>query len=223
MPIPTPTIIRRNRMGVSIKITPKKELVILAPKIAPMWYINAVLRSKQDWITDTLRRMEERYGSINEKKFIDGEEFLYLGTPYKLQIVDLAAKPLDLTDTFILSSTHAHKARTLFETWYKKQAKQVIGERVAHVAERNDVTYERIRINNARSQWGSCSTDGNLSFTWRLIMAPIEAIDYVIAHELAHRHHMNHSQAFWKRVETLYPDYKRQRRWFRYHGHTLDL
>jgi hypothetical protein len=54
-------------------------------------------------------------------------------------------------------------------------------------------------------------------------MAPIEAIDYVIAHELAHRDHMDHSPAFWSRVKEIYPDYKRQRRWFNFHGHELEI
>lgn len=221
--IPTPTIIRHNRRGISIKITPKREVIVRAPKHAPLWYINKALTLKHNWIHDTLAKMEQRYGEIKQKQFKHGEEFLYLGQTYTLTIVPLAEKPLDLKEHFILSATHAHRARDIFEDWYKKQAKQVIGERVAYYSEKAGIVYEKIRIVNAQSQWGSCSSTGNLSFTWRLIMAPQEAVDYVIAHELAHRNHMNHSPAFWKRVGELFPDYRRQRRWFRFHGHTLDL
>ncbi len=83
--------------------------------------------------------------------------------------------------------------------------------------------YKSIRITSARTRWGSCSSKGNLSFTWRLVMAPPQVIDYVVAHELAHLQVRNHSPAFWQKVKTIMPDYLQYRRWLDAHGHLLTL
>jgi predicted metal-dependent hydrolase len=82
-------------------------------------------------------------------------------------------------------------------------------------------SYGRITMRDTRSRWGSCTSDGALMFSWRLIMAPPEVLDYVAAHEVAHLAEMNHSAAFWAGVERIYGDYKAPRRWLRQHGSDL--
>ena len=79
----------------------------------------------------------------------------------------------------------------------------------------------RIRITGARTRWGSCAGE-RLNFTYRLAMAPLEVIDYVIVHELVHIEVKNHSKTFWKRVEKIMPGYKRRRRWLKENGYSLD-
>jgi predicted metal-dependent hydrolase len=81
----------------------------------------------------------------------------------------------------------------------------------------------RIRITSARTRWGSCSSKGTLSFTWRLVMAPLEVVDYVVIHELAHLRVKNHSQVFWDSVAALMPDYKRHVTWLKKNGRFLTL
>ncbi len=81
--------------------------------------------------------------------------------------------------------------------------------------------FSRITLRDTRSRWGSCTADGRLMYSWRLIMAPPEVLDYVAAHEVAHLVEMNHSPAFWAVVEGLMPDYSRHRRWLRTHGPAL--
>ena len=80
---------------------------------------------------------------------------------------------------------------------------------------------KKITLRDTRSRWGSCSSQGNLMYSWRLIMAPSEVIDYVTAHEVAHFAEMNHSPAFWAIVANLLPEYDRPRRWLRREGHRL--
>lgn len=87
----------------------------------------------------------------------------------------------------------------------------------AHAA-RLGKTVSRITMRDPRSRWGSCSSEGNLMFSWRLILAPAEVLDYVAAHEVAHLAEMNHSPAFWKTVERLMPDYREPRLWLRGQG-----
>jgi hypothetical protein len=81
--------------------------------------------------------------------------------------------------------------------------------------------YGRITLRDTRSRWGSCSSDGNLMYSWRLIMAPPEVLDYVAAHEVAHLQEMNHSAAFWAVVARLLPGYAAPRAWLREHGAQL--
>lgn len=82
-------------------------------------------------------------------------------------------------------------------------------------------TYQRISLRDTRSRWGSCSSDGVLMYSWRLIMAPVDVLNYVAAHEVAHLVEMNHSAAFWNVVAELMPDYEIHRRWLREQGDTL--
>ena len=82
-------------------------------------------------------------------------------------------------------------------------------------------SYARISLRDTRSRWGSCTSDGGLMYSWRLIMAPPEVLDYVAAHEVAHLAQMNHSPAFWAEVTRIYGDYAAPRGWLRSHGSTL--
>ena len=81
--------------------------------------------------------------------------------------------------------------------------------------------FSRITLRDTRSRWGSCTSDGALMFSWRLIMAPPEVLDYVVAHEVAHLAEMNHSPAFWATVERIYGDYRAPRRWLKTQGNAL--
>jgi predicted metal-dependent hydrolase len=87
----------------------------------------------------------------------------------------------------------------------------------------NGFAWKQIRISSARTRWGSCSTTGNLSFTWRLVLAPLEVIDYVVIHELVHTTIKNHSPAFWHRVAEIMPGYKQQVTWLKRNGRFLSL
>lgn len=84
-----------------------------------------------------------------------------------------------------------------------------------------NVAARRVTVKDTRSRWGSCTSDGRLAFSWRLVMAPPEVLDYVAAHECAHLLEMNHSPAFWAHVATCQPDWKRYRQWLRTHGRQL--
>lgn len=81
--------------------------------------------------------------------------------------------------------------------------------------------FDRISIRDASTRWGSCSSRGTLSFSWRLALTPLAVAQYVCSHEVSHLKHMNHSPSFWKLVEELCPDYKTLRKWLKQNGHTI--
>lgn len=101
------------------------------------------------------------------------------------------------------------------------KAKKYIPERVAAFAGAVGVDYNKISIRKQKTLWGSCSSEGNLSFNCLLMLAPPEVIDYVVVHELCHRKEMNHSAAFWKEVARVLPDYKKSYQWLKAGGREL--
>ena len=109
------------------------------------------------------------------------------------------------------------------EAPYRQAAKEYIPKRVAYYAELLDVTYATISIRDQKTRWGSCSSKGNLSFSWRLILAPPKVLDYVVVHELCHRKEMNHSPRFWALMESIIPDYKIHRKWLKENGEKLTI
>jgi predicted metal-dependent hydrolase len=98
------------------------------------------------------------------------------------------------------------------EKLLRKQAKVVLGEKANHYSQMMGLKYGRITITGAKTRFGSCSSKGNISFSYRLMMYPEDAIDYVVVHELAHLVELNHSPRFWAIVESVFPDYKRRRK-----------
>ena len=103
----------------------------------------------------------------------------------------------------------------------KKEAKEYIFHRTSEFASEYGIEYNNIRITSARTRWGSCSSKKNLSFSYRLIQVPLDVIDYVIIHELAHLKHMNHSKQFWNNVGSMMDDYKEKEEWLKKNGGSI--
>ncbi|MGN0154692.1 MAG: M48 family metallopeptidase [Lachnospiraceae bacterium] len=100
----------------------------------------------------------------------------------------------------------------------RKQAREILTERTDYYKEILKVDYQRIRIGNPKTRWGSCSSRGTISYNWHLILMPDRILDYVVVHELCHLLEMNHSPAFWKKVSDVLPDYQSRRKWLKENG-----
>jgi len=120
-----------------------------------------------------------------------------------------------------LMPSEAEKKKLI--SFYKKQAGEIIPERVEYFARLIGKRPTEVRIGYAKKSWGSCTAYGKLTFSWRLMMASPGAIDYVVVHELAHLKHLNHSKAFWSIVERIMPDYKERRKELQQLQKTLPL
>jgi predicted metal-dependent hydrolase len=110
---------------------------------------------------------------------------------------------------------------SLTEREGRRLARNAIGETATRESSRLGVTYRRITIRDTRSRWGSCSTTGTLSFSWRLALAPREILDYVVVHELCHLRHHDHSRRFWSLVGEVWPQYREHKAWLDDHGWEL--
>ena len=216
-------LIRSKRRTIALIIDQDGKLIVRAPLRASMKQIESLVAQKAGWIQSKQAQARTTTARLTPKEYTNGEEFLYLGKPYRLAIVDDAKSPLRLADRFYLSRSRLPQAERLFKAWYIAQARSAIAERVQLYAERYGFEYRQVKITHARTRWGSCSARGSLSFSWRLVMAPMAAIDYVVVHELVHLGEKNHSRRFWAKVEAILPDYKQQVRWLKANGFKLRL
>jgi len=113
--------------------------------------------------------------------------------------------------------------KTIFTDWLKEYARKIISERTKELSRVHGFEYKKISIREQSTRWGSCSSEKNLNFNWKLILAPPLVLDYVIIHELSHTIEMNHSRAFWKVVENVMPNYNEYRNWLKTNGNLLKI
>jgi hypothetical protein len=209
-------IIRSRRKTLALQITADAALIVRAPERIALGTIHDVVRQKLPWILKKQRFMRETYRPPVKKEFVDGEDFLYLGEWYKLFIIKESAAPLSFNGKeFLLWEKHLAEAPAHFILWYRLKAREVISQRVRHYADGAHLKYNKIKISGARGRWGSCGPRGTLNFSWRLVMAPIRVVDYVVVHELAHLEVRNHSQKFWNKVKDIHPPYQEDRNWLK--------
>jgi len=215
-------IIRSRRKTIALIIQPDGRLIVRAPKRATLKQIRAMIEQHADWVQEKQAKALEMSARFAPRTFTTGTTFPYLGESIPLRIMPGSGASLRFDGSaFTLVDGGKTQAANLFGKWYRKQARRVFTERVRFYARQNGFEYSKIRISSAHTRWGSCSSKGTLSFTWRLVMAPLDIIDYVIVHELTHLHHPNHSKDFWRSVEAILPDYKSRRKWLKDHGATL--
>jgi hypothetical protein len=216
-------IIRSNRRSISLEVHPDGRLVVRAPKSATNAQIQALVARKADWVAKSRDKAARRYGDLKPKTFSPGERFWYLGEQYPLQLTNRQRPPLDLDGAFLLSRAAQDRAKKVFIAWYREETRQITQNFIDSYARRNGFRVKGVRITSARTRWGSCSANQTLNFTYRLSMAPLDVIEYVVVHELAHLKERNHSQNFWREVTRLMPDYQARRRWLKQNGYRLTL
>jgi len=214
-------LIRSRRKTIGLQITNDARLIVRAPQFASEDYIYKLIQRKESWIKSKLDYFKERQDKISVRKFVPGEEFLFLGQSYPLVAVEDLSKAVLLDNSLMISSVVLGNAKDHLECWYKAQAMDYITQKVEYYAQITGLKYQSIRVNNATTRWGSCGYKDTLNFTWRLIMAPARVVDYVIIHELMHLKQKNHSRKFWAEVANMMPDYKQDERWLKKNGHLL--
>lgn len=213
--------VRSKRKTLSLIVETDGTLTVRAPLQMKEADIRRFIEQKADWIRRKQARAQKE--AVRPHQYIEGEMFPYLGKEIPLRLVRNMRPALVMDRVFKLSRSAQPRAVSVFEAWYKKQARTVLTERVNFFARKFGFEVEKVRISSARTRWGSCSARKTLSFTWRLVMAPPEVVDYVVVHELCHLRELNHSPSFWSQVEAILPDYKSRRKWLKQNGGKLRL
>jgi predicted metal-dependent hydrolase len=208
------TIVRSRRRTIALIITPEARLIVRAPLRAPARMIDAVIWEKRGWIKKKIAEMQQRPQAIAHA-YEEGEIFWFLGRSYPLHIVDDPGAGIQRTDRLLVPRTIRPDMQSGVQRWYREEAHKEIHSRCMWFSMMTGYSPASVRITDACQRWGSCNHQGGLNFSWRLIQAPLEIVDYVIVHELVHLKQPDHSSRFWAKVEALMPDYKRRRAWLR--------
>lgn len=234
-------IIRSSRKTVCLSVNKDGSVTIKAPRLYPTdGELKNFVEQKMDWIILQRDRQQEREDMRLVRRFETDYSFPYLGEERLVEMQRGKKTSISFeNDKIIIKTPHLdalendyeapenekiiEKLQTDLKKWYKKQAYAYISKRVEHYQSIVGVTVNSVSIKSRKSQWGSCDSNGDLTFSWRLVMACPDAIDYVVVHELCHRKHMDHSRAFWNEVHKVMPDFKRQKQWLEENSVNLNI
>ena len=221
---------RRRSIGFIVGI---EGLSVNAPKWVGLHDIEAALHEKSRWILKKLQEQRERAQRMQSAKveWRDGTTIPFLGETVTVVLdaratgavlhthddacADAPAKPAGVSHlTLHVGLPHSaapEQIRDIVQSWLQRQARRVFEERCAHFAQQLGVRVTRLSLSSAQTRWGSASADGSIRLNWRLIHFAMPSIDYVVAHELAHLRHMDHSPRFWDVVRSVLPGYEQAR------------
>jgi hypothetical protein len=215
-------IIRSRRRTIALEITPSATLIVRAPLRAPSAYIEEIIRQKRSWIVRKFDEMK-RHPVSSGHEYVEGEIFLFLGRQYPLHILQNSNITIERSDKLYVSSTLLPDIKNQIKRWYREEAHKEIPARCMWFSLKTGHVPTTIRITDARQRWGSCTHKGGLNFSWRLIQAPQDIVDYVVVHELVHISQPDHSRKFWNKVREILPDYERRRKWLRENERLLKI
>jgi len=225
---------RRRKRTVSIQVTADAKVVVLAPRFTSDGDIETLVRKKSEWIIRKqadLRRIERLHPP---KAYAGGEEFFFLGEGYSLDIreghgerafrIDPETRKIIVRISAGLpDGERREEIRAAVSAWYRAEAMAILDLRVRLFSRQIGVLPKGILVREQVRRWGSCSGAGVLRFNWKLVMAPLRILDYVVVHEICHLKVRNHSKAFWEEVGRTVPDYKERRAWLRGNAHLFRL
>lgn len=215
---------RSKRKTVALEVNLEGKLIVRVPANATDRQVEDLIREKGSWIRAKQAKALRLRMENPARKFLPGEHFLYLGVSYPVVIVSDQKQPLILDDdAFYLVENCFQQSKDIFERWYRAHARQVISERAGMLARQNGFKFSELRVTGAKTRWGSCGSKGALNFSWRIIMAPLEIVDYIVVHEMVHLKHRSHSCEFWRRVAEIEPDYTKHIDWLKENGHLLSI
>ncbi len=206
---------------VRLEVRPEVGLTVVVPRTYELDELPGLLEKKTRWVLDKLAKHGQARQSASKKGLEDGDSIPYLGRA--LRIVqrpgqrDVDGVRLIRNSLVVTVGSGRARIHLLLEQWYRGQASRLLRQRVDKLAARLGVSYNRFFIRGQKTRWGSCSQKGNLSFNWKLTMAPEPVIDYVIIHELAHLREMNHSKGFWQLVAQNCPAWRERKKWLKDH------
>ncbi|MEM9573500.1 MAG: SprT family zinc-dependent metalloprotease [Pseudomonadota bacterium] len=194
-----------------------REAVAVAPSKKKIGEAAAFARDRVDWIAQHLQALPTQI------VLSPGAEFMLRGEACHISIdgPGRTAKLAPGAPQILRVPGEIETTGRRVERFLRKTAKQDLSDAVIRYCEHLGVEARRVTVKDTRSRWGSCTSDGRLAFSWRLIMAPCEVLEYVAAHECAHLLEMNHSPAFWAHVAKCRPDWKKERAWLRKYGRDL--
>jgi predicted metal-dependent hydrolase len=213
-----PVYLRRHkkmkRISVCLSTRSDSVMVSAGPRV-PLIFVHDFLKKAQTWIEQAVEKRPVR------SPFIPGLQIPVLGKMMTLEHCESPKSHVSYTETKLIAAGAISEFNIMIKKLLKQLALQEIQKQSFAYADLLSVFIHKISIKDTVSCWGSCSGKGNLSFNWRIVLAPPAVLSYLCAHEVSHLKHKNHSVNFWKTVESLCPDYKDCRTWLKKNGSWL--
>ena len=196
----------------------RRSFIVTAPPRIRRSKIEGFIHQNQGWMDNQLAKYPEI------KSIAMGESLSILGELYSIHHDPLRRKGVFEAENILWIGGETPDEALInkyLTVWLKKRAQHFFLDYAQECAKQIGVSFQKIRLTETISRWGSCSSRGILSLNWRLVLAPLQVAEYVVAHEVSHLREMNHSLKFWKLVEHLCPDFQKHRHWLKKHGTTL--
>ncbi|WP_051350709.1 M48 family metallopeptidase [Caloramator sp. ALD01] len=224
-------IIKKKKKTITIKITREGEVVVTSPIYVDDRYILNLVEGKAEWIVQKLKEIERIKKDTGSIEYKNGSRIEYLGTKLILCISEDNVDKLKIYKEEDKLYIKLPKAKESFFTeemlkkeiikWLKEESKVVLKQRVEFFSQKYNLVPNRVVIKEQKTIWGSCSSKGNINLNWRLILVPLDVLDYVVVHELCHLKHHNHSKKFWDLVKEIMPDFEKKKMWLKENGGRL--
>jgi predicted metal-dependent hydrolase len=218
---------RRRTSSIEIR---NAEVIVRAPPGIAEKQLLAFLAKKQRWILEKIAEQTRRINTVPVRSYQHGGAFPYLGRLLILQIEQAATANVSLQDDILrvqLSRrsrlSDEEQTRRLVAGWYQQQAITLLTGRTRALASSMGLVARKVSVKVTRSRWGQCTTSGDIQYNWYIVLAPDAIVDYLVAHEVCHLRHHNHSAAFWSLVEQVCPEWRHSRQWLRNQGAHLVL
>ena len=205
------------------------QISVRAPAHLTEEQADTVVENKRLWIYRNLAEWRDLNATRVVREWVNGEGFLYLGSSYRLLFVQEQEEPLKLKDgrfcllRDVVENGGEVAAKREFEKFYIDKGLARIKGRVEYYAPKMGVTPVTVQVKDIGYRWGSCASDGRISFHWKSMMASPKVIDYIVVHELCHLYYRDHTAAFWNEVDKVMPDYSERKSWLRAHGASFEL
>jgi len=202
-----------RKKAISIHVLPNATVEVKAPSHTDKQKIAETMKKRARWIVKHVEQIQSNNAQILPREYLSGETHFYLGRRHMLKVARSDVEQVKLIrGSLVVQCREINRGtiKGLLEEWYKYQADQVFKRRLAAVSENIEWLNEApsLTVRHMKKQWGSCSPKGRVSLNWNLVKAPLECIDYVIAHELCHLKEHNHSKQFYALMDKYFPDWK---------------
>jgi len=201
-------LVRSRRKTVAIHILKDASVEVRAPLKMSKTDIDKFIMSKKEWIEKCLGRREQINTEKSEFTLDYDDTVMLSGGMYPIKAKDGTKAGFDGEYFYLPPNLTPDEIKSAVVQIYKIVAKRTINDKVIKYAKLMNVTPTAVKITSAKTRWGSCSGRNSINFSWQLVMADDDVIDYVVVHELAHIREHNHSPRFWKVVQGILPDYK---------------
>lgn len=199
----------KRKMTIAFKVI-DNVLNIISPKKVPLDFLISLIEKRKNWTIERINRKKD------QRNFIQDNKILFLGNEVELKIqenkllknggyCDFINNKLIVN---ISKNWDENLLKNILVNWYKQECEKIMNDRVLFFANKYNLNYGKINIKEQKSVWGTCNAKNDLTFNWKIMFFKKDVIDYLVVHELVHTIHKNHSVKYWKKVESILPNYK---------------